>query len=73
MRRTRNPVYGYTVSWVRIPPLPPLGVVPQAIRVNKFSGHTSRKKNPVQKMICTGIFVSGACNQAVSKIVIDFA
>ena len=24
MRRTRNPVYGYTVSWVQIPPLPPL-------------------------------------------------
>ena len=23
MRRTRNPVYGYTVSRVRIPPLPP--------------------------------------------------
>ena len=23
MRRTRNPVYGYTVSWVQIPPLPP--------------------------------------------------
>ncbi len=23
MRRTRNPVYGYTVPWVRIPPFPP--------------------------------------------------
>ena len=23
MRRTRNPVYGYTVSWVQIPLLPP--------------------------------------------------
>ena len=23
MRRTRNPVYGYTVPWVRIPPAPP--------------------------------------------------
>ena len=26
MRRTRNPVYGYTVSRVRIPPLPPCTV-----------------------------------------------
>ena len=24
MRRTRNPVYGYTVPWVRIPPFPPI-------------------------------------------------
>jgi hypothetical protein len=23
MRRIRNPVYGYTVPWVRIPPSPP--------------------------------------------------
>src|SRR5690348_5916048 len=25
MRRIRNPVYGFAVTWVRIPPSPPLG------------------------------------------------
>ena len=37
MRRTRNPVYGYTVSRVRIPPLPP----------GTFAGHCKKRKSAV--------------------------
>lgn len=36
MRRTRNPVYGYTVSWVQIPPLPPDACPGLSIGVRDF-------------------------------------
>ena len=40
MRRTRNPVYGYTVSWVQIPLLPP------RIQLQRSALNDAKKDSP---------------------------
>lgn len=69
MRRTRNPVYGYTVSRVRIPPLPPriLGQVLVKSRawlfyisIKKVIPRLSQWQNKPTKIETSGLFPRSA-------------